>query len=74
MILLCFIKNDIEFVYIENLKNNLYVILIGFIDALTMIIPGISGTATFMLMGCYEFFLSIFSNLTSINNILDTIF
>lgn len=70
MILLCFIKNNREFVYIENLKNNLYVILIGFIDALTMIVPGISGTATFMLMGCYNFFLSIFSNLTSINNIL----
>lgn len=73
MLTLCFIKNDIEFTYIDNFKNNLYVILIGFIDALTMIIPGISGTATFMLMGCYDFFLSIFSNLLNINNILENI-
>ena len=61
MIIFTILKIDNKFIYSDNLKNNLYVILIGFIDALTMIIPGISGTATFMLMGCYDFFLSIFS-------------
>lgn len=73
MVLLCFLKPNHEFIYIDSFKNNLYVVLIGFIDALTMIIPGISGTATFMLMGCYEFFLSIFSNLINIGNILENI-
>lgn len=73
MIILTFLKTDTNFIYIDNLKNNLYVILIGFIDAFTMIIPGVSGTATFMLIGCYDFFLSIFSNLTNLNNILDNI-
>jgi len=73
MIILTLLKTDNKFIYSDNLKNNLYVILIGFIDALTMIIPGISGTATFMLMGCYDFFLSIFSNLTNLNNIVENI-
>lgn len=67
---LYFFKNNNNYIYSNTLKDNLYVILVGFIDALTMIIPGISGTITFMLMGCYEFFLSIFSSLTDINNIL----
>lgn len=73
MIIFTILKTDNNYIYIDNLKNNSYVILIGFIDALTMIIPGISGTATFMLMGCYDFFLSIFANLTNINNIVENI-
>ena len=73
MLIFTTLKANNNFIYIDNLKNNLYVILIGFIDALTMIIPGISGTATFMLMGCYDFFLSIFANLTNINNLIDNI-
>lgn len=62
MIILCFVKTNNNYNYSNNILNNLYIILIGFIDATTMIIPGISGTAIFMLMGCYNFFLSIFSN------------
>lgn len=73
MLVICFFKTDNKFIYIDDFKNNLYVVLIGFIDAVTMIIPGISGTATFLLMGCYDFFLSIFSNLTNINDILKNI-
>ena len=73
MIIFTTLKENNNYIYIDNLKNNLYVILIGFIDALTMIIPGISGTATFMIIGCYEFFLSIFANLTNINNIVENI-
>ena len=46
----------------SNILSFLYTILIGFIDAATMIIPGISGTAIFMMMGCYDFVLKIFSN------------
>ncbi len=50
-----------NFVPKPNLLNYLYIIFIGFIDATTMIVPGISGTATFMMMGCYNFVLEMFS-------------
>ena len=40
----------------------LYVILLGGIDAFTSIVPGISGTALFMMLGSYEFVLSILGN------------
>lgn len=73
MMILFFLKSNNEYIYIDNIKNNLYVVLIGFIDALTMIIPGISGTVTFMLMGCYNFFLSIFANLTNINDTINNL-
>jgi putative membrane protein len=69
MIIICFVKINNEYVYINNLPNNLFVFFIGMIDAATMIIPGISGTAILMLMGCYQFFLSIFVNITNLSNI-----
>lgn len=49
-------------------KNNtihpsyIMVVVIGFLEALTTIIPGISGTATFMILGLYDFVLELFSN------------
>ncbi len=67
MIIICFFNVKTEYIYSDNLLNNLYVFLIGIIDAATMIIPGISGTAILMLMGSYQFFLSIFINITSFN-------
>lgn len=70
MILICFFKTTDNYIYQNNIYNNIYVIIIGIVDAATMIIPGVSGTAVLMMMGCYEFFLSIFSNLYSINNLV----
>lgn len=52
-------KIDIE----NNFMNFLYFILVGFIDALTMVIPGISGTATLMMIGAYDKLMMTFSNL-----------
>jgi len=40
--------------------NFFTLILIGGIDAFTMIVPGISGTAIFMLLGCYDDVLLLF--------------
>lgn len=40
----------------------LYLILLGFIDAATMVIPGISGTAIFLMLGSYETVLELLSN------------
>ena len=47
---------------------------IGFIDAATMVIPGISGTAIFILLGCYDFVLNLFSNLLNFDNFLYILF
>jgi len=54
-------KNEI--VIENNIFGYLMTFIIGFIDALTMIIPGISGTAIFMILGVYEFVLLLFSRL-----------
>lgn len=53
---------SIEYIPKDNIINYLYIIFLGFIDATTMIIPGISGTATFIMMGSYNFILNLFSN------------
>ena len=49
------------------LKNScLIYFLIGFIEAVTTIIPGISSTAIYMSFGIYSLFLDLFSNIFSI--------
>ena len=62
VLIINYFKSDNLFIPSNSLLDYLYIILIGFIDATTMIIPGISGTATFMMLGCYNFVLNIFSN------------
>ncbi len=49
-----------------DFNNLLSLFIIGFIDAFTMIVPGISGTAIFMLLGCYDELLYIFKNMISL--------
>ena len=67
VISLSFIKDTFLIYNINNgiLKIFIY-FLIGSIDAATMIIPGISGTAVMMLLGVYDLLLNL---LSSINNI-----
>lgn len=67
--LLSFIKIDNQYFIYPNYKTLIY-FMMGIIDAATMVIPGISGTAIFMLLGVYEISLALFSNLTSISNII----
>ena len=55
---------------IINNENFITFFMIGFIDAATMVIPGISGTAVMMLLGCYDTLLTFLSNLISIEAIL----
>lgn len=50
-----------EFVYENNLLNNVYTFFIGIIDAFSTIVPGISGTAIFISLGVYDFVLKLFS-------------
>lgn len=51
----------------NNLISFISILIFGFIDAATMIIPGISGTAIFILLGCYSFILDLFGNITNLN-------
>ena len=51
-----------KFIYTGSFINILYISLLGSIDALTSIVPGISGTAIFMMLGSYEFILSVLAN------------
>lgn len=48
-----------------SLKNFIIVFILGITDAVTMIVPGISGTALFMMLNCYHFIMDLFSNLFS---------
>ena len=48
-----------------NISNNFFVI--GFIEAFSTIVPGISGTALFMSFGLYDDLLYIFSNIHHVN-------
>ena len=52
-----------EFLYNNTVSSNLLVFVFGFIDAAAMVIPGISGTAIFLLIGCYPFILYLFASL-----------
>lgn len=62
VIMLYIFKSKTSFNPQNNIFDYLFIIIIGFLDMATMIIPGISGTATFMMLGCYEFVLKLFSN------------
>lgn len=53
--------------------NYLFLIVIGFIEACTMIIPGISGTAVLMIIGYYDIVMNFFNNILNISNISYTI-
>lgn len=48
-------------------KDFFYFLLTGFIEASTMVIPGISGTAILMLLGVYGVVMETFSHLFSIS-------
>ncbi len=70
MCIINFISSNNLYKFNNTTFDYIYTILMGFIDAATMIIPGISGTAIFILMGVYQFILSLFSNILSNINIL----
>ena len=75
-VFLIFLVNGQHF-FVETsneLINFLLFFIIGFIDALTMIIPGISGTAVMMILGCYNLLLNFLSSLTSVAAIFSNIF
>ena len=59
-------------VYIENsLLKIIYYFFAGVLDAITMIVPGISGTATLMMYGCYEDVIKSYSSILDISNVIN---
>ena len=66
------VSNTYNFEY--NFSNFLFLLLVGMIEAATMIIPGISGTAILMIMGVYSLVLSVFSNLLNFEYIKYNLF
>ena len=50
-------------IMIDPVCQFFYMILIGIVEAMTMIIPGISGTAILMMLGVYNLVISTYSNI-----------
>jgi len=69
--ILGFINIDNEVNIANNFLNSLYFMFIGFVDALTMVVPGISGTATLMMLGAYEKVIEMYSNIFNFSLLLD---
>lgn len=50
-----------------------YFFFVGIIDAVTMVIPGISGTATLMMIGAYNILMETFSNIFSLSILMNNL-
>lgn len=61
------INIDNEVIISNNLLNFIFFIFVGFVDALTMVIPGISGTATLMMIGAYNTLIETYSNVLDLS-------
>jgi len=57
----------------NSLLNFLYFAFIGFMDDVTMVVPGISGTATLMMLGAYEKVMGLYSNIFNLSLLLENI-
>lgn len=67
-------KSVHNYIIIDNsLISFIIYFIIGFIDAMCMIIPGLSGTAVLMMLGCYEVLMQLLSSLTDFSHIIDKI-
>ena len=64
-IMLIFIYQNLSFapfIFDGTIKCYTFVFFLGIVEAITMIIPGLSGTATYMILGSYTFVLSLFAS------------
>ena len=68
--LLSFVDNNYQLTF----TNSAFIMfIIGIIEAATMIIPGLSGTAVLMALGLYHILLNMFSNLSNFALIVDNL-
>lgn len=70
---LSFIDTNNQVILGDGLNGFILLFLIGIIEAATMIIPGISGTAIMMILGLYNILLDLFSNLGNFNLIVSNL-
>lgn len=73
MLLITFLSKENNITFFSNINNFVLFLILGFIEAVTMIIPGISGTAIYMLIGCYDKVIDLLINIFNLNN-LKTLF
>lgn len=71
--ILGFITIDNEINIESDILNFIYFVFMGFIDAITTIVPGISGTATLMMLGAYNTLIRSFSNIFDLYYFVDNI-
>lgn len=72
--LFSFLGKQNLFVNADNLPLQMFLyMIIGVIDAVTMVIPGISGTAIMMLLGCYHLFINLLSSLSDVTMIISNL-
>ena len=72
-LLLSKVSPNKEITFNNYMSKFIFFIIIGIIDAICMIIPGLSGTAILMMIGCYKMLIEVLSNLTNIITIVDNI-
>lgn len=65
------VMQDILLVFSDT--SLIFYFILGLIEAITMVIPGISGTATMMLLGGYDAYLSLLGNIGNISYLTITI-
>lgn len=70
-LLIGFININNEININNTFLNFFYYIFVGLVDAFTMVVPGISGTATLMMIGAYDKLMNMFSNILNLNYIVD---
>jgi putative membrane protein len=70
-LLIGFININNEINISNTFLNFFYYIFVGLVDAFTMVVPGISGTATLMMIGAYDKLMNMFSNVLNLKYIID---
>ena len=68
MIVISIFSQEKSFEIFNHLNDITLFLILGIIEAITMIVPGISGTVIFMLIGCYNKLIDFLSNLFVIDN------
>lgn len=73
--ILIFFMSIISTVFNSSNKDAEFIplLLMGIIDAITMIVPGISGTAILMMFGYYDMIITSFGNITNLSLFLSNI-
>ena len=73
VLLLGIINLDNEITIKNSFLLSLYFLFIGIVDAFTTVVPGISGTATLMILGGYRILINSFSTMFNINYLKDNL-